>query len=31
MLTGDPISTAMNVATFAFIGFCLWMLLRKGP
>lgn len=31
MLLGDPIDTLMNLGTFAFIGFVLWILFRKKP
>jgi hypothetical protein len=31
MLTGDPLSTVLNMMTFAFIGFAIWIVLRKRP
>ena len=31
MLVGSLIDTAMNLMTFAFIGACVWLLLRDLP
>ena len=31
MLIGDPVDTLMNLGTFAFIGFVIWLIMRKSP
>lgn len=31
MLIGDPINTILNIATFAFIGVMIWLLMRRLP
>ena len=31
MLVGSLIDTVMNLGTFAFIGFCVWLLMRDLP
>ena len=31
MLIGDAIDTVLNLMTFAFIGACIWLLMRKLP
>lgn len=31
MLIGDLTDTFMNLGTFAFIGFLVWILMRKAP
>ena len=31
MLIGDAIDTILNLITFAFIGACVWLLLRDLP
>jgi hypothetical protein len=31
MLIGDPTDTIMNLGTFVFIGFLVWILMRKSP
>lgn len=30
MLIGDPVDTLMNLGTFAFIGFVIWLIMRKA-
>lgn len=31
MLTGDITDTILNLATFAFIGAMVWLVVRQGP
>ncbi len=31
MLTGDPLDTVLNLGTFAFMGFIVWLMMRKSP